>query len=113
MKSVYMGENFTMLDIIDHIVIIKDQDIIIIAVDKLCPVYLSVEDIFKIQKYQRKDYDICPTLKIGKHLEVELHFDWTVIKDCNNQVAIKPTHIVEVVEYLKKLDKEEEKENER
>lgn len=109
MKSIYKGENFAMLDIIDHIVIIKGQNIMIIAADELCPVYLSVEEIFKIQKFQRKNYDICPTLKIGNHLQVELHFEWTIIKDYNNQVAINPMYIDEVVEYLKKLEVKGEK----
>ncbi len=104
MKSIYKGENCDILDIIDHIVIIKGQNIMIIAADKLCPVYLSVEQMLKIQQFQRKDYDICPTLKIGDRLIVELHFEWTVIKDGVNQVAINPTYINEIVDYLKKLE---------
>ena len=108
MQNVYNGKNFTMIDFIDYVVIIKNQNIIIISIDKLCPVYLTIEDIYKIQKFQRNDYSICPTLKIGKHLEVELHFEWTVIRDSNNQVAIKPAYIEEIIKYLVKLDKAKE-----
>ncbi len=105
MQNVYKGKNFSIIDFIDFVVIIKNQNIIIISIDKLCPVYLNIEDIYKIQKFQRNDYSICPTLKIGKHLVVELHFEWTVIRDSNNQVAIKPAYIEEIIKYLIKLDK--------
>ena len=40
---------------------------------------------------------------------MELHFEWTIIKDYNNQVAINPMYIDEVVEYLKKLEVKGEK----
>lgn len=110
MQNVYKGKNFSMIDFIDFVVIIKNQNIIIISIDELCPVYLNIEDIYKIQKFQRNDYSICPTLKIGKHLEVEFHFDWTVIRDSNNQVAIKPAYIEEIIKYLIKLDKQKESE---